>query len=74
VLADHVIFEVECIDRMYLNVYVPRLQGELGVIGYLRGQLGCQITSTAPLAGLTEAFNAARAGSRPGSKYRWWTS
>ena len=26
VLAEHVVFEVECIDRMYLNVYVPRLQ------------------------------------------------
>jgi len=23
VLAEHVVFEVECIDRMYLNVYVP---------------------------------------------------
>ncbi len=27
VLADHVVFEVECIDRMYCNVYVPQLQG-----------------------------------------------
>jgi hypothetical protein len=25
VLNDHVVFEVECIDRMYLNVYVPQL-------------------------------------------------
>src|SRR5664280_1485638 len=25
VLSDHVTFEVECIDRMYLNVWVPRL-------------------------------------------------
>ncbi len=23
VIAEHVTFEVECIDRMYLNVYVP---------------------------------------------------
>jgi hypothetical protein len=59
VLADHVVFEVECIDRMYLNAYVPQLQRELGVIGYLRGQLGCSINSTAPLAAVTEAFNAA---------------
>ena len=29
VLSDHVVFEVECIDRMYLNVYVPTLQTEL---------------------------------------------
>ena len=26
VLADHVVFEIECIDRMYCNVYVPQLQ------------------------------------------------
>jgi hypothetical protein len=26
VLRDHVLLEVEAIDRMYLNVYVPRLQ------------------------------------------------
>jgi hypothetical protein len=25
VLADHVVFEVESIDRMYLNVWQPRL-------------------------------------------------
>jgi hypothetical protein len=25
VLSAHVVFEVECIDRMYLNVWVPRL-------------------------------------------------
>src|SRR5664280_1343953 len=33
VLSDHVTFEVECIDRMYLNVWVPRLAyggGETG--------------------------------------------
>ena len=26
VLNEHVTLEVECIDRMYLNVYQPRLQ------------------------------------------------
>ena len=28
VLREHVTLEVECIDRMYLNVYVPMLQCE----------------------------------------------
>ena len=31
VLKDHVVLEVECIDRMYLNVYVPQLQWARGV-------------------------------------------
>jgi hypothetical protein len=56
VLDSHVVFEVECIDRMYLNVYVPKLQRELGLIGYLRDQLGCPVASTAPLGELTDAF------------------
>jgi hypothetical protein len=59
VLSDHVVFEVECIDRAYLNVYVPTLQTELALVSYLRGQLGCQVTSTAPLAAVSDAFTAA---------------
>ena len=31
VLADHVTMELECIDRMYLNVYVPKLAFPGGV-------------------------------------------
>ena len=59
VLNDHVRFEVECIDRMYLNVYVPQLQRELGLIGYLRDQLGCPVASTAAVASMSEGFNTA---------------
>ena len=50
VLAEHVTFEVECIDRMYCNVYVPRLQYAGGLVGYVQQQLGLPIASTAPLA------------------------
>ena len=34
VLSDHVRFEVECIDRMYLNVWQPRLAYGGGVAGF----------------------------------------
>ena len=34
VLSDHVTFEVECIDRMYLNVWQPRLAYGGGVAGF----------------------------------------
>jgi len=30
ILGEHVTLEVESIDRMYLNVYVPKLQYEAG--------------------------------------------
>jgi hypothetical protein len=59
VLADHVVFEVECIDRMYLNMYQPRLQHALGLIGYLRDQLGCRVASTVPLGKVSDAFATA---------------
>ena len=36
VLEGHVTLEVESIDRMYLNLYVPQLQRELGVVGFFK--------------------------------------
>ena len=59
VLAEHVVFEIECIDRMYLNVYVPHLQFTVGLVGYVHRQLGLPIASTAPLAKITDAFSSA---------------
>jgi hypothetical protein len=59
VLAEHVTFEVECIDRMYLNVYVPGLQYPTGVVAYVHRQLGLPVASTAPLARITDRFSAA---------------
>src|SRR3954462_7442634 len=59
VLNDHVTFEVECIDRMYLNVYVPQLQHAGGLLGYVQRHLGLPIASTAPLAKITDRFVAA---------------
>jgi len=59
VLADHVVFEIECIDRMYCNVYVPQLQHAGGLLGYIQRQLGLPIASTAPLGKITDAFAAA---------------
>ena len=57
VLSEHVSFEVECIDRMYCNVYVPKLQYAAGLVGYVQRQLGLPIASTAPLAKITDRFS-----------------
>jgi hypothetical protein len=59
VLSEHVVFEVECIDRMYLNVYVPQLQHAGGLVSYVHRQLGLPVASTAPLAKITDRFAAA---------------
>jgi len=56
VLARHVRFELECIDRVYCNLYVPKLQRDLGVVGFIREHLGTPVASTAVLADRTRAF------------------
>ena len=56
VLAEHVTFEVECIDRMYCNVYVPRLQYAAGLVGYVHHHLGLPVASTAPLGQMTDRY------------------
>ncbi|MFQ5342769.1 MAG: hypothetical protein ACE5F6_14615 [Anaerolineae bacterium] len=56
ILSKHVTLEVESIDRMYLNVYVPQLQRELGLVSFLRYHRGYPIPSSAVLQPISEAF------------------
>jgi hypothetical protein len=59
VLAEHVTLEVECIDRMYLNLYQPRLQRELGVVGFFKHHRGYPFVSSALMDPMTQSFVAA---------------
>jgi hypothetical protein len=59
VLRNHVLLEVEGIDRMYLNVYVPRLQIVEGVLGFIRHHRGHKVPSTAMVEPITRAFVSA---------------
>lgn len=56
VLQDHVTLEVECVDRMYLNAYIPSLQQELGVVGFLRKHRGHAIASSVLWQPIRDAF------------------
>jgi hypothetical protein len=58
VLDDHVTLEVECIDRMYLNVYQPRLQHVNGVVWFFRGHRGATFASSALMDPISKAFVA----------------
>ena len=58
VLAEHVVFEVESIDRMYLNVYQPRLSYGGGVAGFFVGHRGWKYASTALMDPMTKTFVA----------------
>jgi hypothetical protein len=55
-LNDHVTLEVESIDRMYLNGYVPRVQTPLGFISFVKSQLGMPIASTAAVNRMRQDF------------------
>ena len=56
VLHQHVTLELECIDRMYLNVYQPNLQMERKVYHYLRQQHGAGAVSSRYFQSMTQAF------------------
>ena len=58
VLSRHVLFEVESIDRLYCNLYVPKLQRAEGIVGFIRGHLGQPIASTAVIAPMSRDFAA----------------
>jgi hypothetical protein len=56
---EHVVCELECIDRMYLNAYIPRLTSENGIAWFFRGHLGHRFASTKEASPMTARFVAA---------------
>jgi hypothetical protein len=64
VLADHVSLEVEGIDRMYLNVYVPGLQREQGVVNFFRFHRGNRFVSSALMDPVSNDFVASFSSQR----------
>jgi hypothetical protein len=56
VLQDHTTLEVECIDRVYMNVYIPQLQTELGVVGFFRKHRGATFASSALMDPISRNF------------------
>ena len=59
ILDTHVTFQCECIDRMYLNAYVPILQLPGHLVTFLVKHRNQPIPSPALLGQLTKAFVAA---------------
>jgi hypothetical protein len=53
---EHVVMELECIDRMYLNAYVPQLTSEGGIAAFCRGYLGHRFASTKQAVEMTQCF------------------
>ena len=63
VLSQHTTLVLECVDRMYLNVYVPLLQTAAGAAHFFREMRGVAWPSTVLMAPITERFvNASNTG------------
>ena len=58
ILSHHVKLALEGIDRMYLNVFVPRLQHEMGIVGFFREHRGHPLPSAALMQPMSRAFVA----------------
>jgi hypothetical protein len=59
VLDGHVGRDVECLDRIYLNGYVPNLQVGGQVVSFMTAHLGNPIPSPAILEKIGTAFRVA---------------
>ena len=57
-LKEHVDLEVECIDRFYLNGYIPSLQRSGGLNYFMEKHRGQMIGSPAVLGDITRSFVA----------------
>jgi len=56
ILQDHVTLEVECVDRMYLNVYIPKLQSDVDVCQFFRKHRGATFASSALMDPISKGF------------------
>jgi hypothetical protein len=56
ILTNHVTFELEAIDRMYLNAYVPSLQTGGGFAFFVKNQLKARVPSTMLVAPMSQRF------------------
>ena len=58
-LDEHVGLDIECLDRVYLNGYVPNLQVGGQVVSFMTQHLGCPIPSPAILERIGTSFRRA---------------
>ena len=59
VLEGHVALDIQCLDRIYLNAYVMKLQTSAQVVAFLSGHLGFPFPSPALFTKIGERFRRA---------------
>src|SRR5258708_39677161 len=71
VLAGHAVLDVECLDRVYLNAYVPVLQSSGQVVAFMTQHLGLPIPSPAIFDKIGQKFRRAVASFAEANDIPW---
>ena len=71
VLDGHVALDIECLDRIYLNAYVPILQTSSQVVAFLSGYLGFPFPSPVLFRQLGDRFRKAVVSFADASDIPW---
>ena len=71
VLGGHVKLDIECLDRVYLNAYVPILQSSGQVLAFMTQHLGLPIPSPAIFDKIGQKFRRAVASFAAASGIPW---
>ena len=56
IIKNHVTLEIEGIDRMDLNAYIPKLQREIGVFSFFKYHRGALVPASPLMAEMSRAF------------------
>ncbi len=73
VLDGHVALDIECLDRIYLNAYVPILQTSSQVVAFLSGHLGFPFPSPALFRQMGDRFRRSVLSFSDASDIPWVT-
>ena len=71
VLGGHVQLDIECLDRVYLNAYVPILQSSGQVVAFMTQHLGLPIPSPAIFDKIGQRFRRAVASFAEANGIPW---
>jgi hypothetical protein len=71
VLGGHSVLDIECLDRVYLNAYVPILQSSGQVVAFMTQHLGLPIPSPALFDKIGQRFRQAVASFAEANQIPW---
>jgi hypothetical protein len=70
-LDGHVALDIQCLDRVYLNAYIPTLQTSAQVVAFLSGHLGYPFASPALFNQIGQRFRRAVASFAEANDIPW---